>query len=206
MKTNNKKALATALKVALLKKPLNRVSITDLTEDCGISRRTFYHYFKDIYELVDWVCSLESAEALKKQEPFKTWEQGYIRIFHTVKEIRFFIMNIYRYVGREQVERYLAPLIDNLLSKIIEEQSDGLDVTEENKKYVAKLYSHVLIGVMIEWISENMEDVPEFIVRNLSKVIQVDARYALKRLAESNVQPSDLSDKNIFIQINCFKN
>ena len=37
-----KRALEQSLKNLLLKKPLNKITINDITEDCGINRMTFY--------------------------------------------------------------------------------------------------------------------------------------------------------------------
>ena len=51
-----KHALEESLKRLLLKKPLTKITINDLTTDCGISRMTFYYHFKDIYDLVEWAC------------------------------------------------------------------------------------------------------------------------------------------------------
>ena len=47
-----KRALEASLKKLLTKKPLDKITITDITEDCGINRMTFYYHFKDIYDLV----------------------------------------------------------------------------------------------------------------------------------------------------------
>ena len=44
-----KRALEQSLKNLLLKKPLTKITIGDITEDCGINRMTFYYHFKDIY-------------------------------------------------------------------------------------------------------------------------------------------------------------
>lgn len=49
-----KRALAASLKNMLLKKPLNKITINDIAEDCVIIRMTFYYHFKDIYDLVEW--------------------------------------------------------------------------------------------------------------------------------------------------------
>ena len=51
-----KRALATSLKNMLLKKPLNKITINDIANDCGINRMTFYYHFKDIYDLIEWTC------------------------------------------------------------------------------------------------------------------------------------------------------
>ena len=46
-----KRALEDSLKRLLLQKPLTKITIADLTEDCGVSRMTFYYHFQDIYDL-----------------------------------------------------------------------------------------------------------------------------------------------------------
>ena len=46
-----KKALGASLKKILLQKPLEKITITDLTNDCGVNRQTFYYHFHDIYDL-----------------------------------------------------------------------------------------------------------------------------------------------------------
>lgn len=43
-----KYALENSLKNLLLQKPLDKITISDITDDCGISRMTFYYHFKDI--------------------------------------------------------------------------------------------------------------------------------------------------------------
>ena len=55
MSNITKHALAESLKKLLLKKPLNKITINDLTTDCGISRMAFYYHFKDKYDLVNWI-------------------------------------------------------------------------------------------------------------------------------------------------------
>ena len=60
-----KRAMEASLKNLLLKKPLRKITINDITEDCGISRMTFYYHFKDIYDLVEWSCVEDATKALQ---------------------------------------------------------------------------------------------------------------------------------------------
>ena len=48
MAQTTKKAFATSLKKLLSQKPLDKIKITDITEDCEVNRQTFYYHFKDI--------------------------------------------------------------------------------------------------------------------------------------------------------------
>ena len=56
MANTTKLALEASLKELLRTKSIDRITINDLTEHCGISRMTFYYHFKDIYDLVEWIC------------------------------------------------------------------------------------------------------------------------------------------------------
>ena len=64
MQHSTKDELEKALKALLLKKPLDKITITDLTKQCGISRMAFYYHFKDIYDLVEWSCIEDAKRAL----------------------------------------------------------------------------------------------------------------------------------------------
>ena len=67
MANTTKLALEAALKKELLTKSLDKITINELAEDCGISRMAFYYHFKDIYDLVEWVCVEEDLRELARR-------------------------------------------------------------------------------------------------------------------------------------------
>ena len=70
MSQTTKRALEASLKHLLLQKPLKKITINDIAEDCGISRMTFYYHFKDIYDLVEWAKGhRQSGESPARREP-----------------------------------------------------------------------------------------------------------------------------------------
>ena len=149
-----KYALENSLKKLLLQKPLNKITINDITEDCGINRMTFYYHFRDIYDLVEWVCLEDAKKALADNKTYETWQQGFVRIFDAVRENKPFIMNVYRCVSREQVEKYLTPLTDDLLMGVINELSAEMVVRAEDKAFIAQVYSYAFVGLMLDVIQE----------------------------------------------------
>ena len=76
-----KYAIEASLKKLLLQKPLDKITISDITEDCGISRMTFYYHFKDSYDLVEGICLEESRRALEEKKTYDTWQQGFCRFW-----------------------------------------------------------------------------------------------------------------------------
>ena len=92
-----KRALEQSLKNLLLKKPLTKITIGDIAEDCGINRMTFYYHFKDIYDLVEWSCLEDARKALEEKKTYDTWQQGFLQIFEAVRDNKPFIMNVYHW-------------------------------------------------------------------------------------------------------------
>ena len=176
-----KRALEQSLKNLLLKKPLTKITVGDITEDCGINRMTFYYHFKDIYDLVEWSCLEDAKRALKEKKTYDTWQQGFLQIFKAVQENKPFILNVYRCVHREQVEKYLQPLVDQLLLNVINDEAAGITVRDEDKQFIAQVYSYMFIGLMLDWIKDDMREDPQQIVEKLSKLIKGSVSVALSR-------------------------
>lgn len=176
-----KRALVQSLKNLLQQKPLSKITISDITEDCGISRMTFYYHFKDIYDLVEWACAEDAARALQNKKTYDTWQQGFVQIFHAVRENKVFVMNVYRCVNREQVEKYLVPLTDQLIMGVITERAAGMTVREADQQFIAQVYSYAFVGIMLDWIRDDMRADPEELVNRLAMVIRGDITQALER-------------------------
>ena len=55
MSNTTKSSLAASLKKLLEYKTLDRITISDITNNCGINRQTFYYHFDDLAGLVEWM-------------------------------------------------------------------------------------------------------------------------------------------------------
>ena len=185
MSQTTKRALAASLKTLLLQKPLNKITINDIAEDCGISRMTFYYHFKDIYDLVEWICVEDAARALEGKKTYDTWQEGFLNIFHAVRDNKPFILNVYRCVSRERIEQYLNPLIRNLILGAVEEKSAGLTVDEGDRQFIAGFYEHAFVGVMLDWIDGNMKEDPAVIVERTSRLVHGNIVRALEAFSTS---------------------
>ena len=133
MANTTKLALEAALKKELLTKSLDKITINELAEDCGISRMAFYYHFKDIYDLVEWVCVEDGTKALQGKKTYENWQEGFCQIFEAVQENKPFIMNVYRCVDRQKIESYLNKLTYQLIADVVEEKCTGMQVAEEHK-------------------------------------------------------------------------
>ena len=168
MSSITKKALMESLKKLMLQKPLNKITINDLTTDCGISRMAFYYHFRDIYDLVEWACLEESTKALQGKKTYETWQEGLLQIFEAVYENKPFIINAYHAVSREQIENYLFQLTHDLIMGVVLEQSKETALSDAQKNFIADFYKYSFVGIMLDWIKQGMKEDYEEIARMIA--------------------------------------
>ena len=194
MTNATKLALEESLKRLLLKKPLDKITINDLTTDCGISRMTFYYHFKDIYDLVEWSCLEDARIALQGKKTSSTWQEGLLQIFEAVTENKPFILNVYRCVGREQIENYLFHLTFDLLMGVVEEKSRGISISKEQKVFIADLYKYSFVGIMLDWIKNGMKEDYHVIVNDIATALHGSIDNAIQNFSK---KPSSLTEKDL---------
>ena len=157
MANTTKLALEASLKELLRTKTIDKITINDLTEHCGISRMTFYYHFKDIYDLVEWACVEDGKRALQDKKTYDTWLEGIAQIFEAVLENKPFIMNVYHAVAREKVEQYLYKLTYELIVHVVEEKCKDVEIADEDKSFIADFYKYGFVGIMLDWIDKGMQ-------------------------------------------------
>ena len=156
MSNTTKQGLEASLKRMMLKKPLDKITIRDITEDCGVSRMAFYYHFKDIYDLVEWACVEDASRALQGKKTYDTWQEGLVQVFEAVLENKPFILNAYRCISRDQMESFLFKLTYGLIRGVVDEQSRGVEISEEDKTFIAEFYKYSFVGIMLDWIKQGM--------------------------------------------------
>ena len=193
MSQTTKRALEASLKKLLLQKPLNKITINDITEDCGVNRMTFYYHFKDIYDLVDWIMVEDAAKALENKPTFDTWMEAFLDILHQVQENKVLVMNVYRSISREQVEQYLYKLLDPMLREFMERGMQEITVQDDDVQFIVDFYKYALVGIALEWIRKDMKEDPVRMTERLNILIHGDLQRALNRF-RTDRSPSELDD------------
>ena len=87
-----KKALAQSLKELGASKILDKITVADITDHCGVNRQTFYYHFNDKYELLNWIYTQELLP-LTKDLTFENWGEKLVQLFKYMKQQKPFFMN-----------------------------------------------------------------------------------------------------------------
>lgn len=180
MSQTTKHALEASLKELLQQKPLNKITVSEIAENCEVNRMTFYYHFKDIYDLVEWCCVEDAAKALKGKKSFLTWQEGFLNTFHVILENKLFVKNVYRSISKEQITAYIGPLVHDLVLGVVKELSAGMTVSEADQKFIAGFYEYAFLGIVRDWIEHDMKEDPEEIVSRTSILVHGNISRALE--------------------------
>lgn len=71
-----KQAISASLKALMVQKPLDKITVSEIMDHCGMVRQHFYYHFEDIYDLVRWMFQEEAVSLLQRQEGVLLWQEG----------------------------------------------------------------------------------------------------------------------------------
>ena len=185
MSNVTKQALEASLKQLMQKKPLDKITIRDITDTCGISRMAFYYHFKDLYDLVEWVCLEDVTKALAGKKTYDTWQEGLAQIFEAVLENKVFVSNAYRCISRERMESFLYQLTYGLIRDVVEEKSKGAPISQEDKAFIAEFYKYSFVGILLDWIKQGMHADYHTIVRKMSLTMHGNVSNSIQNFSEN---------------------
>ena len=177
-----KRALEQSLKNLLLKKPLTKITVGDITDDCGINRMTFYYHFNDIYALLKWTLEEEAIEVVKQFDIMVNTEETFRFIMNYVEENKHIINCAYDSMGYEELKRFFDTDVKGLLISTIQNGEEKLNVSVDPsfKEFLAKFYTEAAAGILIDWIKNRVSQDKETVLKNLLLIYQVSIPEILK--------------------------
>ena len=164
-----KQALAAALKKWMAQKPMDKITIHDLTECCGIRRQNFYYHFEDIYDLMRWMFQEEAVSLLRQHEGTLLWQEGLRQLFRYLEENRAVCICALKYVGRDDLKRFFEADIHAIIHRTVEQISEDVGiaragVTAEDIALMTHVYVVAFAGVLESWLLGEIERTPEELI------------------------------------------
>lgn len=176
-----KAAIREAFIALLNERPLDKISVVDIAERCGINRNTFYYYYCDIYALLSELLQLEMEKLAARNAKATSWQSACADSLAFVQENRRAIYHLYNSADRDLLERYIYDAAYPTMRAGICLTAEGLDVPENDLDLLAKFYTAALQGLVSHWLRCGMKtDVMEEI-REIDRFIGGNLRATLER-------------------------
>ncbi len=190
MKQCAKPAMINSFKDLLNKKSIDKVTVKDVCIHCGVNRQTFYYYFKDIIDILNFTIVEELSAEIAQNRTFETWEGGFLATMNYFKKNSVMIFHICKSSYWTEVKGYFIDFSNKLLHYVVNEceYNMGVKLQEKDRVFIVNFYRHVFNGLMMDWVCDGMKEEPKVILDKLLLMItgsvsrSVDAfiKYELK--------------------------
>ena len=183
---NMKKQLADVLIELMKNMSLDKITVKDIVDKAGVSRQTFYYYFHDIYEVIEWYLDDLAEKTIGEFNYNEDWIYGYLVVLRWAKANKTILMNIYYSVSREMIEFYLNRTLYDYVLQVVLRKGANRNVTLKQKEFIANFYTMSLNAVTLDWMRKNMKEEPEQLADEIFTLIKGDCERALKKFEVSN--------------------
>ena len=155
MANTTKKALEVSLKKLLKEKPFDKITIADLTGDCGISRMTFYYHFQDIPSLM--INSIEKwADGIIKE--YAISEKSVNCLSYMAQECtkrKKAMLHLFRSVEKEKLLSNMNEIAYHIICTYANEMKEKRNISEQDKETLIQCYKCFFVGSLLEWLERD---------------------------------------------------
>ncbi len=184
MALSTKKALAQSLRNLLAKRTLDKITVKDIVDDCGVNRQTFYYHFHDIYDLLEWIFEDMIETMVPEQNEKVDWTRCIDTLVAKMLEERRLVLNAYHSVSHEAVSRFIRQWLKPFIADVVEQESQGMSVAQEDKEFVAELFTMGTTGFLTEWVENQLSEEKLHNLEKIKMALDGSARLLLKRFEQ----------------------
>ena len=155
-----------AIKASFMKllneKPLNKISVKNIVEDCGINRNSFYYHFQDIPSLIVEIVTEEANRLIEQYPTINSLEECFTVAFQFALENKKAVLHIYQSVNRDIYEQYLMNIceyvITTYIDTVLKANPAERKISEQDRRILIRFLTYECFGACVEWMRSGMDD------------------------------------------------
>ena len=179
-----KRLLTDSLKRQMEQKPLNKISIREICDGCGVNRQTFYYHFRDKYELLKWIYTDDAQQVFDENLSFENWPKYISALLNHMRSEKDFYINTIR-SDETCFEQFLFDLTKSIFHMAIVSLDQHHQINEVEMNFYSQFYSFGITGVIISWVKSDMRESAERVSANLKSLAQDSEKLAYSRYREA---------------------
>ena len=180
MPVSTKMAITRSFLRLLHEKPIDKITVRDIVEDCGITRNTFYYHYPDIYAIVEETVEENFRMAAEHIRRIGSWSDGFAVMFTEASRNRRAFSHLISSASCDRILRCLSATVQELAEEFVSDCCSGADIFPERQRAAAQLCTSAVLGKMLGWVIEGMPPLSEESVRPFAVLLEESVRAALQ--------------------------
>ena len=165
MTQQGKNAIDTVLAESLIElsatKPIEKITIKELTDKAGVIRPTFYNHFQDKYELMEWIIKNDLLEAMIPLINAGMVFEAIVLMLNKISANATFYKKALKMDGPVTFNDVAMKSVHEMFLNIITERASG----KKNKyrwltpEVIATYYAQSICFITEGWIAQGMDEI-----------------------------------------------
>ncbi len=158
--------LAESFKELVLEKPIEKITIKEITDRAGVIRVTFYNHFQDKYELLEWICQEEVVTPVRTLMWNDMVHEALTFMFTNILKNKEFYSHASRLEGQNSFESIVRSCFAQVITDFLNEHAKKGQSRYSwlTAQWIGDFYAQALTYVLITWIKSGMHESPENMV------------------------------------------
>lgn len=169
MKPTSKEQIQTSFRRLLFAKSLDKITVRDIVEDCGLTRNTFYYHYEDIYDLFDDYLDMQTRAAWLSLPANTPWDKILLTMICNIFDSPQTGRHIMSSKKSDTMRLYLNRLLEAMIDRYIDGNLTGLQVDVADRRMICDSVTHGICGVLEQWVTG--PDAPG-LERNLGRLMR----------------------------------
>lgn len=188
MALRTKLAIRQSFMALLEETAFDKITVRDITDRSGVSRNTFYYYYQDIYALAEDIFNEEIEKMAVRVKYYESWQRAFLDAIAFASAHKKAILHIYNSASRNLLECYYHKTILSAMLAFVQQEAEGLNVSEQKILALARFYAAALTGLTADWLSSGMKGTMDALVDDLGTLLDGNIRRSLERVSAMPAQ------------------
>ena len=158
--------LAEAMKECMKKAPVEKITVKEITEECGVTRQTFYRNFQDKYDLINWYFDKILVESFRQMGEGHTVYESLVNKFEYIQMEQLFFKAAFKNDDQNNLREHDFELIRQFYIDQIENKSHRK--ISDKLLFQLEMYCQGSVFMTTQWVLGYKNFTPQELARLLS--------------------------------------
>ena len=151
--------LAASMKECMKSAPVDKITVKEIVEGCGVTRQTFYRNFLDKYDLINWYFDKLVLQSFEQIGMGHTVGESLTQKFEFIVNEKVFFTEAFRSDDRNSLKEHDFELILQFYTDLLaRKDSRALD---QELHFLLEMYCQGSVYMTVKWVLGGMKDSPQ---------------------------------------------
>ena len=160
--------------------PVEKITVKEIVDTCGVTRQTFYRNFQDKYDLINWYFDKILAESFRQMGKGETVYESLVNKFEYIQMEQLFFRAAFKNDEQNNLKDHDFELIRQFYIDQIEDKSH--QKISEKLLFQLEMCCQGSVFMTTQWVLGNRQYTPQELARLLTDSMPADLEKVFREL------------------------